>query len=108
MTQTHFNPPERSWGETPPERRSESNNEAGESDLVVLIVPIEIESRTVRILYDRVKAAEALLREALDCVDADEQARSESWPKEVEKGDLTLDLGDRIRAYLEVGSHAGS
>ncbi len=42
----------------------------------------------------------ALLVEALDCVDADEQARCESWPVEVESGDLILDLGDRIREAL--------
>ncbi len=42
----------------------------------------------------------ALLTEALDCVDADEQARFESWPQEVECGDLVLDLGDRIRRVL--------
>jgi len=41
-----------------------------------------------------------LLTEALDCVDADEQARFESWPQEVECGDLVLDLGDRIREAL--------
>jgi len=43
----------------------------------------------------------ALLDEALDCVDADEQARFESWPQGVESGDLVLDLGDRIRKVLE-------
>ena len=42
----------------------------------------------------------ALLAESLDCVDADEQARFESWPQEVECGDLILDLGDRIREVL--------
>ena len=42
----------------------------------------------------------ALLNDALDCVDADEQARCESWPKEVERGELILDLGDRIREAL--------
>lgn len=42
----------------------------------------------------------ALLTKALDCVDADEQARFESWPQEVECGDLVLDLGDRIREAL--------
>ena len=41
-----------------------------------------------------------LLTEALDCVDADEQARFESWPQEVECGDLVLDLGDRILEAL--------
>ena len=42
----------------------------------------------------------ALLNEALECVDADEQARFEAWPQEVESGDLVLDLGDRIREVL--------
>ena len=42
----------------------------------------------------------ALLAEALDCVDADEQARFESWPGETECDDLILDLGDRIRKAL--------
>ena len=37
-----------------------------------------------------------LLQEALECVDADEQARRESWPKEVERGELVLDLSDRV------------
>lgn len=41
-----------------------------------------------------------LLNEALDCVDADEQTRFESWPQEIECGDLVLDLGDRIRRVL--------
>jgi len=44
----------------------------------------------------------ALLTEALDCVDADEQARFESWPQEVECGELVLDLGDRIREVLRL------
>jgi len=47
-----------------------------------------------------IKELHALLAEALDCVDADEQARFESWPQEVECGDLILDLGDRIREAL--------
>ena len=34
----------------------------------------------------------ALLAKALDCVDADEEARHESWPGEVESGELILDL----------------
>ncbi|HFD40846.1 MAG TPA: hypothetical protein ENJ31_13470 [Anaerolineae bacterium] len=42
----------------------------------------------------------ALLLEALDAVDADEQARRESWPGEVERGELVLDLGGRIRQSL--------
>ena len=41
-----------------------------------------------------------LLDQALDCVDADEQARRESWPQEVARGELILDLGDRIREVL--------
>jgi hypothetical protein len=44
----------------------------------------------------------ALLVKALDCVDADEQARYESWPQEVERGELILDLGDRIREALDL------
>lgn len=47
-----------------------------------------------------IKELRALLAEALDCVDADEQARFESWSQEVECGDLILDLGDRIREAL--------
>lgn len=41
-----------------------------------------------------------LLEEALEAVDTDEKARRESWPKEVEAGDLVLDLGERIRKAL--------
>lgn len=41
-----------------------------------------------------------LLNDALDCIDADEQARRESWPQEVARGELILDLGDRIREVL--------
>jgi hypothetical protein len=47
-----------------------------------------------------IEGLRVLLTEALDCVDADEQARLESWPQEVECGDLVLDLGDRIREAL--------
>ncbi|MCB8933053.1 MAG: hypothetical protein M9921_14490 [Fimbriimonadaceae bacterium] len=47
-----------------------------------------------------VEELRALLEEALDSVDADEQARRESWPGEIELGDLVLDLGDRIRRAL--------
>jgi hypothetical protein len=43
-----------------------------------------------------------LLLEALECVDADEQSRSESWPKEVERGELVLDLSDRICQALGI------
>jgi hypothetical protein len=43
-----------------------------------------------------------LLLEALDCVDADEQARRESWPQEVERGELVLDLSDRICRALGI------
>lgn len=45
----------------------------------------------------------SLLEETLDCVDADEEARFESWPEEVERGELVLDLGDRIRKFLDEG-----
>jgi hypothetical protein len=41
-----------------------------------------------------------LLQEALECVDADEEARAEAWPKEVERGELELDLAQRIRHAL--------
>jgi len=44
----------------------------------------------------------ALLMEALDCVEADEQAKYESWPQEVERGELILDLGDRICEVLDL------
>lgn len=44
----------------------------------------------------------ALLVEALETIDDDEQAQRESWPREVESGDLVLDLGDRIRAALGI------
>jgi len=40
--------------------------------------------------------------EALDCVEADEQAKYESWPQEVERGELILDLGDRICEVLDL------
>jgi len=44
----------------------------------------------------------ALLMEALDCVEADEEAKYESWPQEVERGELILDLGDRICEVLDL------
>ena len=44
----------------------------------------------------------ALLLEALECVDADEQARRESWPQEVERGELVLDLAGRIYQALGI------
>jgi hypothetical protein len=43
-----------------------------------------------------------LLLEALESVDADEQSRRESWPKEVERGELILDLSDRICQALGI------
>lgn len=43
-----------------------------------------------------------LLLEALDGVDADEQVRYESWPGEVERGELVLGLGDRICQALGI------
>lgn len=52
-----------------------------------------------------------LLEEALDSVDADERDRRESWPDEVERGDLVLTLGDRIRSALgelEIRNHFSS
>jgi hypothetical protein len=59
-------------------------------------------------LRQRLAQAEALLREALDGVDADEEAREESWPEEVKEGSLVLDLGDRIRAFLRRTQRAES
>ena len=43
---------------------------------------------------------------ALHSVYADEQARREAWPQEVEDGVLKLELGDHIRAFL-AEYHAG-
>lgn len=43
-----------------------------------------------------------LLLEAVECVDADEQARRESWPQEVERGELVLDLAGRIYQALGI------
>lgn len=52
------------------------------------------QKRTIELLRN-------LLQEALDCVEADEQARRESWTTyEVATGDLVLDLGHRIREAL--------
>lgn len=51
-------------------------------------------------LQERESSLVSLLRDTLDCVDADEQARRESWPQEVESGELVLDVGDRVRAAL--------
>ncbi len=42
-----------------------------------------------------------LLDEALEIVDADEEARAQSWTGEIERGELVLDLGDRIRDALK-------
>ena len=53
-------------------------------------------------LEERLKQAEALLEEALVKVEADEQAQAESWPGEVREGELILDLGKRIRVYLNL------
>jgi hypothetical protein len=50
-----------------------------------------------------IEELQSLLEEALDCVYADEEASFESWPKEVERGELVLDLGDRIRKFLDEG-----
>ena len=43
-----------------------------------------------------------LLLEALECMDADEQSRRESWPKEVERDELILALSDRICQALGI------
>lgn len=50
---------------------------------------------------ETIKKLADLLEESLDCVDADETARRESWPEEVESGDLVLDMGVRIRQALQ-------
>jgi hypothetical protein len=42
----------------------------------------------------------ALLTEALDAVDADEEAQIHTWPEEFAAGELTPDLGERIRKAL--------
>lgn len=52
-------------------------------------------------LYRELNEAKALLGAALDSVEADEEARRESWPDEIERGELRLDLGQRIRAFLK-------
>lgn len=51
-------------------------------------------------LRDRERALVSLLREALDCINADERVRRESWPAGIKSGDLVLDLGDRVHAVL--------
>lgn len=47
--------------------------------------------------YEKLTEAKELLEETLESVDADEQARGESWPDE----GLDLDLGKRIREFLQ-------
>lgn len=42
----------------------------------------------------------SLLGEALESVEADEQAKRESWPAEIASGEMKLDLTERIRALL--------
>lgn len=42
-----------------------------------------------------------LLEAALDSVEAEENDRRESWPGEVERGELVLTLADRIRDALD-------
>jgi hypothetical protein len=61
---------------------------------------LEQASQALHRLQERESQLVGLLGEALDGVEADEQARRESWPEEVESGDLVLDVGDRIRALL--------
>ena len=61
---------------------------------------LEQAKQALQRLQERESRLIGLLNEALDGVEADEQARRESWPKEVESGDLVLDVGDRIRAVL--------
>jgi hypothetical protein len=43
-----------------------------------------------------------LLEEALPSVAADEEARRESWPGEIERGELELDLEQRITEFLRL------
>lgn len=62
--------------------------------------------KIARSLYRQLNEAKALLGEALDSVDADEQARRESWPDEIERGELKLTLAERIRAFLTRGEDA--
>ena len=50
---------------------------------------------------DTIERLKLLLEEALDSVDADENDRRESWPGEVERGELVLTLGHRIRDALD-------
>lgn len=53
-------------------------------------------AHALRVLQEAI----SLLQEALECVEADEAARRESWPEEVGRGELTLDLAGRIRTFL--------
>jgi len=43
-----------------------------------------------------------LLLAALECVEADEEARAESWPEEVAAGEMVLDLAESIRDALGI------
>ncbi len=51
--------------------------------------------------HKTIEMLKLLLEEALDSVDADEKDRCQSWPDEVERGELVLTLGPRIRAALD-------
>ena len=60
----------------------------------------ECDELTKKEVTQYVEGLLGLLGEALDSVDEDESTRYESWPHEVEKGELILDLGERIREIL--------
>jgi hypothetical protein len=69
----------------------------------VIVAKLKQRSDCVSLCAARcIEQLRALLLEALDCVDADEQAQRESWPKEVERGELILDLSDRICRALGI------
>lgn len=44
-----------------------------------------------------------LLDEAYVKVDADEEAQAQSWPEEIESGELVLDLAERIEIAVRAG-----
>jgi hypothetical protein len=55
---------------------------------------------------DELDTYRSLLAEALDSVDTDEEDRAESWPGEVARGELVLDLGIRMRNALDAPAEA--
>ncbi|NJN99752.1 MAG: hypothetical protein HC875_39450 [Anaerolineales bacterium] len=76
-----------------------------EEELRPAALPVAETLPITRRWFKQLCEAKLLLREALDSVEADEQARRESWPDEVKRGELTLDLAARIRVFLEQSSH---